>query len=525
MTSVPTRPKPVILAILDGWGHRDATEDNAIAAAKTPVWDRLRAEYPYGTINASEGFVGLPSGQMGNSEVGHMNIGAGRVVMQDLPRIDTAIADGSLGRHSAMLSFIAAMQKSGGTCHLLGLVSDGGVHAHQAHIAALANIVSAAGVAVAIHVFTDGRDTPPQSAQGYITALEDAIANAANARIVTVSGRYYAMDRDKRWERVVLAYDAIVNAKGKSATMAGEAIAASYAAEKYDEFLLPTIIGDYAGMQNGDGLLMANFRADRARQLLHALLDPAFDGFARERRVTFAATLGMVEYSEALNAFLPALFPPQPLADILGEVIARAGLTQLRIAETEKYAHVTFFFNGGREEPFVGEERILIPSPKVATYDLKPEMSAPEVTDAIVDAIEKETFDVIIVNYANTDMVGHSGSLEAAAKAVEAVDACLGRVVSAVEGKGGAMIITADHGNAELMHDHDSGQPHTAHTLNLVPFVLVGPRFRGQHPALAHGKLADIAPSLLSLLGIEKPAAMTGESLIPASLQGMHAVA
>ncbi len=525
MSHATSRPKPVVLAILDGWGHSDIPTDNAIAAAATPTWDYVRATYPYGTINASEGFVGLPEGQMGNSEVGHMNIGAGRVVMQDLPRIDAAIADGSLAKDPALHSFIAALKKSGGTCHLLGLISDGGVHAHQSHVAALATIVANAGVPVAIHAFTDGRDTPPQSARQYIAQLEDAIATAKQARIATVSGRYYAMDRDKRWDRVTLAYDALVDAKGHAATMAGEAIAASYAAEKFDEFILPTIINDYQGMKDGDGVLMANFRADRARQLLHALLDPAFDGFARSRIVQFAATLGMVEYSEALNAFIPAVFAPQSLNDILGEVIANAGLTQLRIAETEKYAHVTFFFNGGREEPFAGEERILIPSPKVATYDLKPEMSAPEVTDAIVDAITNDRFDVIIVNYANTDMVGHSGSLEAAAKAVAAVDQCLGRVVKAVEDKGGAMIVTADHGNAESMHDHTTGQPHTAHTLNVVPFVLVGERFRGQHPALKEGKLADIAPSLLALLGLPKPAAMTGESLIPSGLQTQHAVA
>ncbi len=524
MSIASTRPKPVVLAILDGWGHSDAPDDNAIAAAHTPTWDRLRADYPYGTINASEGFVGLPEGQMGNSEVGHMNIGAGRVVMQDLPRIDAAIADGSLAHDAALQSFIAALQKSGGTCHLLGLVSDGGVHAHQSHIAALATIVAAAGVKVAIHAFTDGRDTPPQSAKAYIAQLEEAIAGSG-AFIATVSGRYYAMDRDKRWDRVTLAYDALVDAKGNAAATAQDAIAASYAAGTFDEFILPSIVAGYQGMRDGDGLLMGNFRADRARQLLHALLDPAFDGFARARRASFAATLGVVEYSEALNAFIPSLFPPQSLSDILGDVLARAGLTQLRIAETEKYAHVTFFFNGGREEPFPGEERILIPSPKVATYDLKPEMSAPEVTDAIVDAIAREAFDVIIVNYANTDMVGHSGSLAAAQKAVEAVDACLGRVIDAVEGKGGAMIITADHGNAESMHDHVSGQPHTAHTLNLVPFILVGAAFRGQKPALKEGKLADIAPSLLALVGLAKPAAMTGESLIPPTLVAQHAVA
>ena len=521
----PTRPKPVVLAILDGWGHSDATEDNAIASAHTPTWDRLRAQYPYGTINASEGFVGLPEGQMGNSEVGHMNIGAGRVVMQDLPRIDAAIADGSLAANPALRTFIAALKKTGGTCHLMGLVSDGGVHAHQSHIAALARMVAAHNVPVALHVFTDGRDTPPQSAIAYVAQLSRDIAGQQGIRIATVIGRYYAMDRDKRWERVSAAHDAIVDAKATHHASAHDAIVASYALNTNDEFILPTAIDGYTGMRDGDGVLMANFRADRARQLLHALLDPAFDGFTPARRIQFAATLGLVEYSEALNPFIPALFAPQSLTDIFGEVVSRAGLTQLRIAETEKYAHVTFFFNGGREEPFLGEERILIPSPKVATYDLKPEMSAPEVTDALVDAITAERFDVIIVNYANTDMVGHSGSLVAAAKAVEAVDACLARLIEAVESKDGVMVITADHGNAESMHDHDSGQPHTAHTLNLVPFVLVGEQFRGQHPVLPVGKLADIAPSLLALLGLPKPAAMSGDSLIPAMFLADHAVA
>ncbi|MBA4274165.1 MAG: 2,3-bisphosphoglycerate-independent phosphoglycerate mutase [Alphaproteobacteria bacterium] len=524
MIHASSRPKPVILAILDGWGHSDAPEHNAIAAAHTPTWDRLRAHYPYGTLNASEGFVGLPEGQMGNSEVGHMNIGAGRIVMQDLPRIDAAIADGSLAADPVLQRYIAALKTSGGTCHLLGLVSDGGVHAHQHHIASLATIIASHGVPVAIHAFTDGRDTPPQSAQGYIASLTHACAHPS-IRIATVIGRYYAMDRDKRWERVSAAYDAMVNATGTVFASARDAIDASYSAGTNDEFILPCIIDGYHGMQDGDGLLMANFRADRARQMLHALLDEQFSGFTPSRRVSFAATLGMVEYSEALNPLIPAVFAPQSLTDILGEVVSRAGLTQLRIAETEKYAHVTFFFNGGREEPFAGEERILIPSPKVATYDLLPEMSAAEVTDAIVDAIANERFDVTIVNYANTDMVGHSGSLEAAAKAVEAVDACLGRLTAAVDAKGGAMIITADHGNAESMHDHDSGQPHTAHTLNLVPFILYGPRFAGHTPVLGEGKLADIAPSMLALLGLAKPDSMTGESLIPPMFATQHAVA
>lgn len=504
------RPKPVVLCILDGWGERDAREHNAIAQALTPNMDRLRAHYPRGVLSASEGDVGLPSGQMGNSEVGHMNIGAGRIVMQDLPRIDAAIADGSLATNPALATFIAALQTSGGTAHLMGLVSDGGVHAHQAHIAALANAMSAAGIPVAIHAFLDGRDTPPQSAKAFIARLE---SDLHAARIATVSGRYYAMDRDKRWERVEQAYRTLVLAQGEHAEDAQAAIAQSYANGKHDEFVLPTVIGPYAGMRDGDGVLMANFRADRARQMLHALIDPSFNEFARAP-VHFAATLGMVEYSEKLNPMIAAMFPQQTLEGNIGELVANAGLTQLRIAETEKYAHVTFFFSGGREEPYANEERILVPSPKVATYDLKPEMSAHEMTDQLVAAIESGRFDFIVVNYANTDMVGHSGDIAAAMKAVEAVDICVGRVCAALDAAGGAMLITADHGNAECLHDDDSGQPHTAHTLNYVPAIVVSKDYVNTGATLPQGILADIAPTLLDLLRLPKPASMTGRSLI-----------
>ncbi len=478
--------------------------DNAIAQAHTPVMDGLRATYLRGVLSASEQDVGLPSGQMGNSEVGHMNIGAGRVVMQDLPRIDAAIESGALAKNAALQSFIAALQQGGGTAHLLGLASDGGVHAHIAHIAALAGLLKNAGVKVALHLFTDGRDVAPKSALGYVAGLD----------VATVSGRYFAMDRDKRWDRVGAAYAALVLGEGQHAPSAEAAVQQSYDAGKTDEFIAPTIIGDYAGMRDGDGLLMANFRADRAREILHALIDPAFDGFARARTPRFAATLGMVEYSDALRPMMPALFAPQSLRDNLGELMEKAGKTQLRIAETEKYAHVTFFFSGGREQPYAGEERILIPSPKVATYDLQPHMAAPEVTDRLVEAIASQRFDLIVVNYANTDMVGHSGDIEAAKKAVEAVDACVGRVAAALDAVGGAMLITADHGNAECMHDHDSNQPHTAHTLNLVPCILVGAAFRQPGARLRNGVLADIAPTLLSMLGLPQPAAMTGRSLL-----------
>ncbi len=506
------RPRPVVLCILDGWGHRADCTDNAICEAKTPAWHRFMAQAPHAYLQASELFVGLPSGQMGNSEVGHMNIGAGRVVMQDLPRIDQAIKDGTLEREADLAEFVAALKKSGGAAHLMGLLSPGGVHSHQAHIAALARYLSAAGIKVRVHAFLDGRDTPPKSAEGYLAGFQAETAKLRGVEIVTVSGRYYAMDRDKRWDRVEKAYRCLAAGEGERAPDAAAAIRQSYAAGKSDEFVLPTTIGTYAGMADGDGVLMANFRADRVREILLALLDPGFKGFARTRTVKFAAALGMTEYSTELNAFLKTLFPPEDLKETFGEVVSHAGLTQLRIAETEKYAHVTFFLNGGREEEFPGESRILVPSPKVATYDMQPEMSAYEVTDKLVQAIDAGRFDVIVVNYANTDMVGHTGDLSAAIKAVEAVDHCLDRLANAVTHAGGTLLITADHGNAEMMRDPKTGEPHTAHTLNPVPVLLVNP------PAgiagLDNGRLADIAPTLLALLGLPQPAAMTGHSLV-----------
>jgi 2,3-bisphosphoglycerate-independent phosphoglycerate mutase len=508
----PSRPRPVVLCVLDGWGCRSEPADNAIAAARAPNWHRFFETSPHARLQASELYVGLPEGQMGNSEVGHMNLGAGRVVMQDLPRIDQAIADGSLAKSPALAGFIAAMKASGGTAHLLGLLSPGGVHSHQRHLAALARFLDAAGIPVRLHAFLDGRDTPPKSARGYLQEFAAATAGLTHLALATVSGRYYAMDRDKRWDRVEKAYRALVAAEGERAGDAEAAIAAAYAAGKSDEFVPPAVIGDYAGMRDGDGVLSANFRADRVREILTALLDPDFAGFPRTRAVRFAAALGMSEYSTELNRFLATLFPPEDLGDTFGEVVARAGLTQLRIAETEKYAHVTFFFNGGREAEFPGESRILVPSPKVATYDLKPEMSAPEVTDKLVAAIDEGRFDVIVVNYANTDMVGHSGDIAAAVKAVEAVDRCLGRLAEAVTRAGGTLLITADHGNAEMMRDPATGEPHTAHTLNPVPLLLVNP------PAgvtgLEDGRLADVAPTLLQLLGLRQPRAMTGRSLL-----------
>ena len=541
-----TRPKPVVLAILDGWGHTHSGEYNAIELANTPTMDTLAHDFPSGFINASELHVGLPAGQMGNSEVGHMNIGSGRVLLQDLPRIDAAIADGTLSAKAALQKFITAVKQKTSVVHLLGLCSDGGVHSHQAHIAAMTKIFSENGLRVNLHLFTDGRDTPPQSAIGFVQELEQNLSSPSplageggvggasttyelsatplpnpppqggreSVVIATISGRYYAMDRDNRWDRVSKAYDAMALAQGEVADSAIAAIEKSYANGKNDEFILPTVIGDYAGMNDGDGLFSCNFRADRVREILSAFLEPEFAGFARKKTVNFAAALGMSEYSSQLAPLIPALFPPEPLTNILGEVVANAGLKQLRIAETEKYAHVTFFFNGGREGEFAGEERVLVPSPKVATYDEKPEMSAPEITEKLVAAIEAEKFDFIVVNYANTDMVGHTGDVAAAIKAVETVDSCLGKVVTAALGKGGAVVVTADHGNAEQMFDDATNQPHTAHTLNLVPLIIAAENLRGNKIKIREGVLGDVAPTILELLQLPQPAEMTGKSLL-----------
>ncbi|MGE0734051.1 MAG: 2,3-bisphosphoglycerate-independent phosphoglycerate mutase [Alphaproteobacteria bacterium] len=505
------RPRPVVLCVLDGWGERPDAEDNAVTRATTPNWHRFMAECPHAQLDASELEVGLPPGQMGNSEVGHMNLGAGRVVMQDLPRIDAAVSSGRFAALPALQEFIAALKRSGGTAHILGLLSPGGVHSHQDHFAAAVNAIDSAGVKVVVHALLDGRDTPPKSAVGYMRQFLADIAGAKGARIGTVGGRYYGMDRDKNWARVRLAYEAMVLGQGARAADPIAAIEASYAAGKTDEFMLPAAISDYAGMADGDGLFMINFRADRARQILTTLVDPRFDGFARAKVVRFVACLGMTEYSDALNGFMRTLFAAEKLTNVLGEVLAKAGLTQLRIAETEKYAHVTFFFNGGEEKIFPGEERILVPSPKVATYDLQPEMSAPEVTDKLVAAIQSGKFDFICVNYANTDMVGHTGIFAAARKAVETVDRCIGRVAAAVQAAGGRLLITADHGNAEMMSDPATRQSHTAHTMNPVPIVLVG---HDAPTGLRNGRLADVAPTVLHLMGIAAPAEMTGRSLL-----------
>jgi len=505
--------RPVMLVVLDGWGWREETADNAIRQARTPSFDHLWATCPHALLRTSGKDVGLPDGQMGNSEVGHLNIGAGRLVMQDLPRIDAAIANGDIERAPALNSLIEGLRRSGGSCHLMGLMSPGGVHSHQEHAAALAGMLARASVPAVVHAFTDGRDTPPRSAEEDIARLVAALPRSIP--IATVSGRYYAMDRDRRWERVAKAYHAIVEAEGPRFPSARAVIADAYGREIGDEFVMPAVVGDYGGMRDGDGVLCFNFRADRVREILTALLDPAFDGFARRRSVRIAGAAGMTQYSEQLDAVMETIFPPQSLANVLGRVVADAGRTQVRMAETEKYAHVTYFLNGGEEEPYRGEDRIMVPSPKVATYDLKPEMSAPELTDRAVEAIGSGRYDLIVLNYANPDMVGHTGSLPAAIKAVEVVDASVGRIAEAITKAGGALLVTADHGNCELMRDPETGGPHTAHTTNPVPVLLLG----GDNAFLGEGRLADIAPTLLELMGLRQPVEMSGRSL----LRGVHA--
>ena len=501
--------RPVVLCILDGWGYRPDSQYNAIAQGNTPTWDDIFANCPHAFLRTDGLNVGLPDGQMGNSEVGHLTIGAGRVVMQDLPKIDHAIKTGEINQNETLLKQIAALKASGGTCHLMGLCSPGGVHAHQDHMVALAKAVTAAGVPVAIHVFTDGRDVPPKSADTQIAKFESELPTGA--KIVTMAGRYYAMDRDKRWERVELAYRAITEAKGNKAISAQEAIKAAYDATLSDEFIKPTIIGDYQGMKSGDAILFANFRTDRAREILEALVNPDFAEFERPD-LTFADAAGMVDYSSRHTEWMSSLFPPKELKDVLGDVVSKAGKTQLRIAETEKYAHVTFFLNGGEEKVYEGEDRILVPSPKVATYDMQPEMSADEVGTKCAEAIESKKFDLVVINFANPDMVGHTGDLNAAIKAVEAVDAGVAKLRAAIEKTGGIMIVTADHGNCEQLWDESTNSPHTAHSLNPVPVVLVG--HEDASVKLQDGSLADIAPTLLTLMGIPVPESMTGKVLL-----------
>jgi len=506
------RKRPVVLCILDGWGDRAESDANAIALAQTPVWDRMVQALPKAQLDASAEDVGLPGGQMGNSEVGHMNLGAGRVVMQDLPRIDAAVKDGTLATNEHLVQFIETLRNSGGKCHLMGLLSPGGVHSHQDQMVALVQVLSAAGISVYLHAFMDGRDTPPSGGRAFMQKFLDGTAGFAGFSVATVSGRYYAMDRDNNWERVEQAWQAIARGQGLESESALSAIDTSYNTDKFDEFILPRVIGDYQGIADGDGVLMANFRADRARELLATLLPGDFSGFDRGGMPTISGFLGMVEYSTELSKSVTAMFQPLALDNILGQVVSEAGMRQLRIAETEKYAHVTFFLNGGREEVFPGEERVMVPSPKVATYDLQPEMSAPELTDKLIEAISSGNFDLIIVNYANGDMVGHTGVLEAAMQAAVTIDRCLGRLENAITQANGVMLVTADHGNCEMMIDASTGGAHTAHTLNKVPLVLINAG--EQTVGLKDGKLSDIAPTLLQLLELEKPRDMTGQSLL-----------
>ncbi len=503
-----TVPKPVVLCILDGWGLRPEREANAVALANAPTYARLMATCPHATLITHGRDVGLPTGQMGNSEVGHTNIGAGRVVAMDLGQIDLAIEDGSFLRNEALTAFIARMAATGGVAHLMGLVSDGGVHGHISHIVAAVRAVAEAGVPVVLHAITDGRDVAPTSAGGFIAALTAQMP--PGAKIGTVIGRYYAMDRDNRWERVATAYAAMVRADGLHAETAGAAVAEAYARGENDEFIAATVIGDYDGAKDGDGFFCLNFRADRAREILSAIGDPAFTGFDTGKRPKWGVMLGMVDYSAAHNAFMTTAYPKTQVINTLGAWVAQKGLRQFRLAETEKYPHVTFFLNGGKEVPEPGEERYMAQSPKVATYDLQPEMSSVEVTDHFVAAIGAG-YDLIVVNYANPDMVGHTGILPAAIAAVESVDRGLARVVAALAAAGGAMVVCADHGNCETMVDPVTGGPHTSHTTNPVPVILVG------GPAgttLRDGRLADLAPTLLELMGLPKPPQMTGESLI-----------
>ncbi|UXY52669.1 2,3-bisphosphoglycerate-independent phosphoglycerate mutase [Pseudomonas tohonis] len=504
-------PKPLVLIILDGFGHSDSPEYNAIYAATKPVYDRLLATQPHGLISGSGMDVGLPDGQMGNSEVGHMNLGAGRVVYQDFTRVTKAIRDGEFFANPVIVGAVDKAVAAGKAVHFMGLLSDGGVHSHQDHLVAMAELAAQRGAEkIYLHAFLDGRDTPPKSAEPSIELLDATFARLGKGRIASLIGRYFAMDRDNRWDRVEAAYNLITEGQAEfTAASAREGLAAAYERGESDEFVKATRIGDAAPVQDGDAVIFMNFRADRARELSRAFVEPGFKEFARGREIALAGYVMLTQYAASIPA--PSAFKPESLDNVLGEYLAANGKTQLRIAETEKYAHVTFFFSGGREEPFEGEERILIPSPKVATYDLQPEMSAPEVTDRIVDAIENLRYDVIIVNYANGDMVGHTGVFEAAVKAVECLDTCLGRITAALDKVGGEALITADHGNVEQMEDEATGQAHTAHTCEPVPFIYYGKR---QVSLREGGVLADVAPTLLTLMGLPVPAEMTGKSIV-----------
>lgn len=506
--------RSLVLVVLDGWGLREDRNANAIALARTPIYRELVERFPHTSLLASGEAVGLPSGQMGNSEVGHMNMGAGRVVYQDLTRIDKAIQEGEFFENPVIQRVLSRCADGRHSLHLLGLLSDGGVHSHEHHLHALIRMAARHSVPnVFVHAITDGRDTSPTSALRYLSRLENVMAKESVGRVSTVSGRYYAMDRDKRWERTRRAYDALTLGAGRLSTSAISAVEASYLAGVTDEFVEPTVIVDGSGtaigrIRDGDSVVFFNFRSDRARQLTYALTDAAFSGFDRTNPVTVEFAC-FTEYDATL--MLPVAFPPDTFSSCLADVLAAQGIKNLRLAETEKYAHVTYFFNCGEEKPFPGEDRLLIPSPKVATYDLKPEMSAPQITDALVADVNASRHRVIVCNFANADMVGHTGKLEAAVAAVETLDKCLGRIVTAVSASGGAVVVTSDHGNCELMWDNELNSPHTAHTSNPVPFILVDP---DRHvPLRSGGRLCDVAPTILGLLDIRAPEAMIGRDL------------
>lgn len=502
---------PTALIILDGYGYREEQTSNAIQAANTPVMDHLWQEKPHSLISGSGMDVGLPDGQMGNSEVGHMNLGAGRVVYQELSRISKAIADGDFFQNEVLTTAVDSAVQAGKAVHIMGLVSPGGVHSHEEHIHAMVELAARRGAtAVYVHAFLDGRDTPPRSAESSLAQLDALLKGKDIGRVASLIGRYYAMDRDNRWDRVQTAYDLITDGKAEfSAATAVAGLKAAYERDENDEFVQATVTGDEAvHLNDGDTLVFMNFRADRAREITRAFVESGFDGFERSRVPQLASFVMLTQYSADIPA--PCAFPPSELTNTLGEYMEKLGKTQLRIAETEKYAHVTFFFSGGREEPYKGEKRVLVASPKVATYDLQPEMSAPEVTDRLVQEIRSGEHELIICNFANCDMVGHTGVFEAAVKAVEAVDESVGRVIAALEEVGGQCLITADHGNAEQMEDPTTGQAHTAHTCESVPLIYVGPKT----VALKDGILSDLAPTLLALMGIEQPAEMTGKSLL-----------
>lgn len=508
---MPFAPKPLVLIILDGFGHSTTPEHNAIYSANTPVYDHLLANYPHDLVSGSGLDVGLPDGQMGNSEVGHMNLGAGRVVYQDFTRITKAINDGDFFTNPALTTAVDNAVTAGKAVHVMGLLSDGGVHSHQDHIFAMLELAAQRGAEkIYLHAFLDGRDTPPRSAQASLEAADAVFAKLGKGKTASLIGRYFAMDRDNRWDRVQQAYDLMVESKAQfTANSAVEGLNAAYARDENDEFVRATRIGEAVSMEDGDAVIFMNFRADRAREITRAFVDADFNGFERNRVPKLSNYIMLTQYAANIKA--PCAFAPFELNNVLGEYLANNGKTQLRIAETEKYAHVTFFFSGGREEPFEGEERILIPSPQVATYDLKPEMSAPEVTDKIVEAIEQQRYDVIIVNYANGDMVGHTGVFSAAVKAVECLDVCLGRITQALNNVGGEALITADHGNVEKMEDECTGQAHTAHTCEPVPFIYIGKR---NITMRSNGVLADVAPTMLTLMGMPIPEEMTGTSII-----------